>query len=591
MAVVVATGACLDGTNAPPPIPSIPSLRASQFVPVAIQLHLHGLSNHNGNDLPGSMQWHTELLRMKGLDAIWWTDHEVIFNAGPIRLRLDQATVGPGNTVAIPGTGAPWARPGALEPVLAQGAASVSVQDSAVGMAVTPLSSGSSSQLRMRLVSADPLVPLIWSSAFARPSVSQPELSIDVSPTNPNPTASFVIAITTSFHDPRAAMSQHLYVRIGPGMTADTAVVSDSEVRLQMPLNVAVGAWGHVDLDLNALLSRLPDGDDNTTSVFEFGVMADTGPAGFRFRRVDLVSQQRSEALVQAALQVMADRYQARYGIVSLIGMEQGATQEVTESGEHLHLNMYLPTGANFAPLARLRGSATEFVDSVHRAGGLVSVNHPFGTAPQGADAAFDAGRITRIADQLSAVNAWGADLLEVGYRARGHASLEHHLALWDLLSARGIRLCGDGVSDSHGGYTSDRWQYGRMRSWLWVRAGANDGLLEALAQCRIFFGDPDYWGGTVDIIARGVYAGGRITQRPAPDTLHTFYTERPDSPHHAAELAIIEVLSDGSTRTVFARPGDPIRFRTSEIRAIRAEVWGFDGTRYAFTNPIWVTP
>ena len=41
----------------------------------SVQMHIHGWSNHNGNDLPGSMQWHSHFADSTKTDVIWWSDH------------------------------------------------------------------------------------------------------------------------------------------------------------------------------------------------------------------------------------------------------------------------------------------------------------------------------------------------------------------------------------------------------------------------------------------------------------------------------------------------------------------------------------
>ena len=192
------------------------------------------------------------------------------------------------------------------------------------------------------------------------------------------------------------------------------------------------------------------------------------------------------------------------------------------------HLNAY---GAA-VPLADVAGHPHGYtpgkaVAFVHDHGGLVSLNHFFGVmfderiaeSPR-AEPYFKAALARLIANR-----AYGVDLLEVGYRARGFG-LPGYLALWDGLARAGIRLVGVGVSDSHDADVG--WAEGpnNFISWIYAGSSAQADLLAGLEAGRVYFGDPTRFSGRLDIRAEG---GGRmgdvLVREPGPLAL-TFHAE-----------------------------------------------------------------
>ena len=74
------------------------------------QLHIHGWSNHNAGNQPGSMQYHTAWAQAVGLDVIWWSDHNKMFvQAMDLPLYLEGATIT--NTLDIALQNPPWIDP------------------------------------------------------------------------------------------------------------------------------------------------------------------------------------------------------------------------------------------------------------------------------------------------------------------------------------------------------------------------------------------------------------------------------------------------------------------------------------------------
>jgi hypothetical protein len=142
----------------------------------------------------------------------------------------------------------------------------------------------------------------------------------------------------------------------------------------------------------------------------------------------------------------------------------------------------------------------------VHALGGLVSYNHPFGTT-------FEENEKPRTNEEQLRIllrnRAEGADILEVGYRDRGGATLDDHLWLWDHAALAGLRLVGTGVSDSHGG-AENRWRGtpNNLVSWIWAAQPDKRHLIEGLRRGRVFFGDLERFDGELDLVTE---AGERM--------------------------------------------------------------------------------
>ena len=59
---------------------------------------------------------------------------------------------------------------------------------------------------------------------------------------------------------------------------------------------------------------------------------------------------------------------------------------------------------------------------------------------------------LSSVATTLLGNSALGCDIIEVGYTLRSGVDLNHHVALWDVLSRNGKFLTGNGTTDDHFG-------------------------------------------------------------------------------------------------------------------------------------------
>ena len=147
-------------------------------------------------------------------------------------------------------------------------------------------------------------------------------------------------------------------------------------------------------------------------------------------------------------------------------------------------------------------------IPQIHKDGGLVSYNHPFGSSFGAAlsQAEQDA-RLVQVAGDLlpggAQPDALGCDLLEVGYPLRAGVDLAHHVALWDIMSRNAVFLTGNGTSDDHWGQDWLIGQHAGGNNWVtsaWAASTSQPDLLAALAAGRAWCGSLAAFRGTLDL-------------------------------------------------------------------------------------------
>jgi hypothetical protein len=252
-----------------------------------------------------------------------------------------------------------------------------------------------------------------------------------------------------------------------------------------------------------------------------------------------------------------------------------------------------------------------EWVDDVHRRGGLVSLNHPFGASlrprrtpgyefPEGLSLRelFTRGSSVKdadfweIAEPILEDDGLGADILEVGYLFRGIGSLQDHLRLWDLALANGVILVGNGASDSHGGRWDPEMVPNPFASWVWSEGRSQDELLRALKDGRVAFGDPFLWSSKFAFGVESTLMGDTLFVN-AGDELKGWLWMEPW--RHDVDLRIKQVrLKKGRDLDIVryesvecSREGIPIVFDGPCF--VRVEIYQPDGTPLVFSNPVFL--
>ena len=228
-----------------------------------------------------------------------------------------------------------------------------------------------------------------------------------------------------------------------------------------------------------------------------------------------------------------------------------------------------------------------EAVELAHAHGGIVSLNHFFGMDTTAIDHNLPTARqsFDRRVKRLIELRAYGADLLEVGYRARGHG-LPAFLELWDRLSAAGIFITGVGVSDSHDNEVG--WLEGpnNFITWVYAASPTQEDLIEGLQAGRAFFGDPTRFDGRLDIDSA---EGGRMGQVLFVGDAGTTLTYRAAGLRPGQEIRIVR---DGRVAERLTPSGASFehseRIAGGEPGFVRLEVVDDQGP-VALSNPIYL--
>lgn len=541
--------------------------------PYSAQLHLHG-SFSEGN---GTMLGHTLQAENLGVNVLWWTDHDHYylknhnlettgfdFESGDLTTALP--TWPPGRTVSMT-----WEE------------SSNSTTRSVATVSTLAAHSGTYG-LRLGLIPDDP---------------GQRSFELTVHPAlNIHP---LLAGVDFGFSlKPRRAANTEAELRVGvelsrppigsAGEGSTNRIIfyysslehTNTANTIWVPIDAPSGEWTTLSWDLTALAQQyFPDlGADQHV---EFASIAFSGgDEGASWDLDDFTWTQRSNGDDLRALQ--------REYLASLpnsptqhVGYEFGFLSEAT------HVNAFGPdvTLPDISAFAAVDWPTA--VQNIHDEGGIASYNHMFGWETVAADEATRAALVADRTETLLANDAWGCDLLEVGYRTR-RGLIQDFLAVWDQLSMAGIYMTGVGVSDLHleldwGDYVNN------FVTWIPAASDSQEDLIHSLKRGLAFFGDP------------ALFPNAQVDLRfYAPDSRATMGQVVIDAYWpQTLELELaplragweVRLVVDGELEQSWTVAADgPSTFEASidprGNRVARFEVWDDAGSPVLFTNPIW---
>ena len=563
---------------------------AGALRPISAQLHLHGPFSEG----IGSIDSHSWEASERGVEVLWWSDHGFRITGFEHVGRFDfedwRRPLSAGEDWA---TGRRENRDKVVElldEVPGAEAAFVSARPA-------PFEGENSLRLRVTADAEDFVVQGVRldceRQVHRRPLAARPRVSLAVFPERIGPDARPWVRVALSEHAPGAAgaieqaeLRYHLVERAGDPWREGSV--------WHVPVSCEAGHWNRLELDLFADVQRgFPStfAGDNSLHELELGIEARRGATGIAaFDDLVITTSVPADELY-AKQRELLDQIGARYpGLVQLQGLEisflsSHLNEFSVDTQPFDYPAFYEAAYADGKNPTRMR-LAKSFNDRLARQvrdlGGILSYNHPFGMEHAGASARTDREAILA---ELLENQAFGVELLEVGYRDRGGHTLEDHLWLWDQLAAEGLRLVGTGVSDSHGGPTW-RQSPNDFVSWLWAEAPAKPELIEALRCGRVFFGDIGRFDGSLDLrTASGASMGDELfTDRDAVVLAVRLEGVR--------EPSTLRFVRDGVVvRDVPLEAGDSaVEHETAPSRANetwRVEVHDREGTGYLFSNPV----
>lgn len=569
-----------------------------------VQMHIHAHTNHNGIDLPASMEWHCAYARECGFDVVWWSDHAQVFDTyEDMRVSFGMAMVSRDRRSIDLGITRGRRRLSMLAVDAPRGGYDLKIEGARLNVGLTSRGSGEFDTVRLTPASKRGPVKTV---TFCRPVTSGLKFAVVMDFAGPPDDSFLRFGFDLAAH-PEGR--HHLLFDIVRGPGSGPRVIGDTLVVYEMRVE---DFPARLSFDLEKTASHLPDGYDNTLgSVYiEFG--ARNGATVEVAIDSLIVTSDRPDGSNQyRVIKQLADRYECRYGIAQYIGVEASGMH----TPERPHMNAFFPesteTFENLVVDPRL--TRAEWAESIGRRGGLVSFNHPFGAALNPVsrglyeedpdiplqELADRAGPIPdddlwAVAAPIIDTDGMGCQILEVGYIFRGTGSLADHLRLWDLVLANGVRLVGNGVSDAHGGIWGPDMRPNPFATWIWAEDKDRDSLLEALRAGRVFFGNP--------FLYRGEFMFG-VNDVPMGDTLYVRGGEevrgwvRMEPWVSDLEVRLVHVkIAAGRepryiSRDTLADPEGGFSLVVNEAAFARIETYGPGGEPLVFSNPVWLIP
>lgn len=547
----------------------------------------------------GSMAAQLAQAVANGVEVLWWTEHDWRMAGYGYRrvVHFDALTEQE--------DGLPWTWVPTTTGSLSAAAGDI-VRDPA-----SPLDPSGSGSLRVTAVGVGARfayhryrADASGSRQNSRGSLAGQTLMVEVFPQETGADAMLEIRIVTSWRPATGSRSAGQYVlsyRIGGPDRPGTRRGRGRIAVVTVP--ATPGEWNSLELDPAADLSAIwPDVDGRDASLYDLFL----GAGSRRQRRArgcfDYLRFSRAttgDVPLKLQAELMAAATADFPSVVQRAGLELSLHRQ--------HVNWYggtvtLPAYGSLpiVPVPEDAAATRALVDDIHRTGGVASCNHLFHPKTgltRGLTAPPE--RLLRtVAMRLLDERAFGADVLEVGYRQRG-ATLADHVAAWDLCSRNGLFLTGNGASDDHHG-TDWRSSRNNFLTWAWAPGPAEADLLAALRAGRVFFGDMARFSGTLDITVDGACPmGSASVSREAARAVTIAATGIPAGgtvwlvqvPVDYAGAAVpkqhmrISTFPDSAFKTGAAT----VTCDTTRSSFVRAEIVDGTGTQIAFSNPVWL--
>jgi hypothetical protein len=552
--------------------------------PVSVQMHVHASMSE------GAGSWRAANVHAKkiGLDVLWWSDHDwrmsyhtynrafgfegpelrtIVPNYYEPGTDLDAAKGNPAMAITL----APRVANGTVKDAVARTTTERAVEG-ARSFEVAAAAAASGWQRYLYEIDAT-------RRTMKRSLASKVTLSFAVfSDVGADGMAAVRVDLSQQPPDMKPGAIYYVLTR---GADADLGSLEDAQTKV-VRVPYEPGSWNRVRIDVTRDAERLQlGGIDNAMVAVSFGVLT-KGPlarAYFDDYRID--HQLQGEALRDEA-RAMAARYQKEYGVINYVGQELSFDAHMNPLGERVPMVDHVkhPMGLN----------ARETSDFVHANGGVLSLNHIFGTnAPPAGFDAQDPASARRLEDlrirELTENRVYGADILEVGYPTRV-LPMPSFLRVWDALSSAGIDVVGNGISDTHGSVAG--WYNGNnFVSWVWAHSASVADIVDGFRRGDVFFGDPvQFKGGALTLTTDDGHRMGSVvvTTKPA----HMVTAKLQGLPAGAR----VRLVTNGEAGAEEA-PGaalfeKQVRVNTSTPTFVRVEAFTAEGRPLVFSNPLY---
>jgi hypothetical protein len=565
--------------------------QSSGLRPVSVQMHVHASMSEG----PGSWRAANVHAKKIGLDVLWWSDHD--WRMAYHTYNRGFGFEGPDLTTAVstyyePGTDLKAAATN--EPMtitLAPHGSNGNVKDAIARTTTERATEGTRSLEVAAAAAAAGWQPYLYEidatrRTMKRSLASKVRLSF----------AAFADAANQGMAAVRVDLSQQppdmkagvIYYVLTPGgrargrqaADADLEALEDAQTKV-VRLPFEPGSWNRVDVDVTRDAGRLQlGGIDNAIVAVSFGVLTSGPMVRAFFDDYRIHHELQGEALRDEA-RAMAARYQKEYGVINYVGQELSFQAHMNPLGQRVPMIDYVKHPAGLTP--------RETSDFVHANGGILSLNHIFGTSrppaglnPKDPDSvrSFEDGRIRELTEH----RVYGADILEVGYPTRV-LPMTSFLRVWDALSAAGIDVVGNGISDTHGSVNG--WYAGNnFVSWVWGRSASMADIVDGFRRGEVYFGDPVQFKGTLTLTTSDGHRMGSVVVTKKPE--HRLNVKIEGLPVGAR----VRIVTNGQAGAEETSSGPMFEKQlpvdTSTPAFLRVEAYTAQGRPLVFSNPIY---
>ena len=550
--------------------------------PVCVQMHVHAsMSEGNGS-------WRAANVQAKkiGLEVLWWSDHDWrmayhTYNRAYGFEGAELATRVP--TYYEPGTDLSLTRQNEQMVITLAPHKSIGSVAAAVGRTTTERAAEGSRSFEVAATGAGKG----WQPYLYEIDATRRTMKRSLASSVKLAVAVFADASRDAMAAVRVDLSQQppdmrpgvIYYVLTHASDADLRGLENETTKV-VRLPFEPGTWNRVRVDVTSDAQRLNlGGIDNAMTAVSFGVLT-RGPAARAFFDDYRIDHELQGERLRDEARKMAAQYQKEYGVINYVGQELSYQAHMNPLGERVPMIDYVKHPAGL--------TARETSDFVHANGGVLSLNHIFGTnrAPEGIDPtnpvsvrAFEDQRIRELIEH----RVYGADILEVGYPTRV-LPMSSFLRVWDALSAAGVDVVGNGISDTHGAVAG--WHDGNnFISWVWARSPSVPDIVDGFRRGNVYFGDPVRFKGRLTLTTSDGHRMGSVV-----------VTKKPE---HRVDLRIEGLPAGARVRIVTngvagADETSPAPLFERQVRVdtlpafVRAEAYASDGRPLVFSNPIY---
>lgn len=561
----------------------------------SMAMHIHS----SFSEQSGSMDCQLYQAATNAVDVLWWTDHDHRMDGLDYRDVVHFTSF---SETGAAGQGGAW-----TWTVVKSGPNTSSSGGSIVQQPCSPNDPVSGGSLQLTAKSSSTAAAQYGFLANCHPAgwnyrdnLTGQSLLIDVLLNSGWSKGYLELFINTSYHQAAGAAPAGEYTlsyRFVPGGQASSVANGVNGV-ITIPVT---SPWQTVTITpSNDIASLWPDLDYRDFALWELTLSAvstgDLVEGYFDYLRFDRTISGQAFFEQQAAMEaVLASKY-------SSVVQQQGL--EVSLFLPHVNWfggNIVLPSYGNTTSGTYTAFLQNTVIPAIHQSGGLASYNHPYGYGDPAELAQSQQNTLlTQVAGKLLPTAALGADLLEVGYKLRQGVDVNHHIALWDVMSRNAVFLTGNGVSDDHFG---TNW-HGINNNWVtsaWAASTGQPDLLTALAGGRCWCGSLSGFKGTLDMLVDGEVPMGAVSvSAVASRQLAATATAMPSG----STLQVLQGNVDyagksglsANTQVIAAYTASQIvggqvtqAVDTAASSFLRTQVVSSSGAILATSNPVWL--